>query len=437
MCLLVVGPRDVAAFAPVSVSTEGDPVHTIPEHRASAALASSDPAVLYNLWWRNTVRIGPLAIALLAVSAHAVEAPKVGQPAPEILLDLLLPERPATDATLHALAGKGVVLDFWATWCGPCVASIPHLNELAAKFKDRPVVFLSVTDEQRPVIEEFLKKRPIQGWVGIANGAKLSKSYGVEGIPDTFLIDAAGKVAANLYPEELKPEMIEDLLAGRPVKAPPRMSFDFSVKRSDESGGPAPLADLIIRPSSTANTGMSSGKGKLVMKGGEVAWFFSAVFETPQTRVVGEALNDHTHYDLSISLPGSSESSFHAVARELLCAAFKLKAERETRDADVLVLTAPNGKLVGIAESDGYGGSSWNSSNRKIQMTNCGMEQLASAMESAIGKPVIDETRIGTRYDFTLNYDHPEGMLEAVRKLGLQVETTRRPIEFLVVSPAR
>jgi uncharacterized protein (TIGR03435 family) len=378
-----------------------------------------------------------LAVALVAVSAAAFAGVKVGEPAPDLRLDLLLPDRPAADATLQALAGKAVVLEFWATWCGPCVAAIPHLNDLATKFNGRPVVFLSVTDEARPVVEEFLKKRPIQGWVGIAKTSKLSESYGVEGIPATFLIDAAGKLAAELYPEQLNAAVIEDLLAGRPVKAPPGMSFDFSVKRPDDSAGPAPLLDMIIRPASTSATGMSSGKGKLVMKGGELTWFLSYVYQMPRSRVVGEGLSDHTRYDLSLSLPGASPAAFNALARELLCAAFKVKAGSETRDTDVWVLTAPNGKPAGLAESDGYGGSSWNSGNGKIRMTNCNMADLARAMESAVNKPVVDETGVAARYNIELTYDSPGGLPEAIRKLGLRMEPARRPIEFLVVTPAR
>jgi hypothetical protein len=61
---------------------------------------------------RNAVSVRALLLALLAVSAHGFERPKVGQPAPEITLDLLLPDRPVADATLPALAGKAVVLEF-------------------------------------------------------------------------------------------------------------------------------------------------------------------------------------------------------------------------------------------------------------------------------------------------------------------------------------
>ena len=116
------------------------------------------------------------ALAALLCLAFAVTANvKVGQPAPEILLDQLLPDQPVANASLRALKGKAVVLVFWATWCGPCVAAIPHLNELAVQYKDKPIVFLAITPEDRSEIEPFLKKRPIEGWVGIAKAARRCK----------------------------------------------------------------------------------------------------------------------------------------------------------------------------------------------------------------------------------------------------------------------
>jgi uncharacterized protein (TIGR03435 family) len=380
------------------------------------------------------MRVHSLWAALLAAVSCAAAGVQPGDPAPEITLDVLLPERPVADATLQALAGKAVVLEFWATWCGPCVAAIPHLDELAARFVGRPVVFLSVTDEDRALVEGFLRTRPIQGWVGIAKDLKAS--YGVEGIPDTFLIDPHGRIAANLFPDVLKFEMIEDLMAGRPVHAPRRPSFDSMVVRSGEAGGPAPLADILIRPSTTGLPAMATGKGKLAIQGGQLPWIVSAVYQAPATRVRVEALDDHTRYDLSINLPGTAAAEFGSLARSLLDAAFHVRTVRETRDTAILVITAPHGKPSGMTESESPG-RSWMTGNGKLQMTNGGMVELAQATESVVGKPVLDETGVGGRYDLTLNYRNPDGLLAAIRELGLSVEPARRPIEFLVVLPAR
>jgi uncharacterized protein (TIGR03435 family) len=65
--------------------------------------------------------------------------------------------------------------------------------------------------------------------------------------------------------------------------------------------------------------------------------------------------------------------------------------------------------------------------------------QLAGALEGSVGKPVVDETALGRKYDLRLSYDStaPEGLLEAVREIGLRVEPARRPVEFLVVTKAQ
>jgi thiol-disulfide isomerase/thioredoxin len=142
-------------------------------------------------------------------------APKVGDRAPEIHLEKLLPEQPVANASFEKFAGKTVVLEMWATWCGPCVAAIPHLNELAEKFKDQPVVFLSVTDEEPEVAEYFLKKHPISGLIGIAHGHSPYSDYGLVGIPGTFLIDSHGRIAGLLNPTLLTAPMIEAVMNHR------------------------------------------------------------------------------------------------------------------------------------------------------------------------------------------------------------------------------
>src|SRR5712692_5337033 len=115
--------------------------------------------------------------ALLLASPQLFCAVKVGDPAPAIELDVLLPNQPVANATLSALAGKAVVLEFWATWCGPCYFAIPHLNQLAKEFERQPVQFLSITDEEQPLVEGFLQKRPINGWIGLDYKGALRKAY--------------------------------------------------------------------------------------------------------------------------------------------------------------------------------------------------------------------------------------------------------------------
>lgn len=142
---------------------------------------------------------------------------KAGTPAPPLGLEQVLQAPDGTKVSWESLRGKAVVLEFWATWCGPCVAAIPHLNELAQKFADRPVQFIAITAERPDVVARFVKKKPIRGWIGLDTDESMYRDYGVEGIPLTILVDAQGRLAGFTYPTGLTEQVLTDLLAGRAV----------------------------------------------------------------------------------------------------------------------------------------------------------------------------------------------------------------------------
>src|SRR5262249_33930918 len=79
------------------------------------------------------------ALATLAFMAETArgeaQGPQIGDNPPQLGLETILQAPAGTEATWASLKGKVVVLEFWATWCGPCIAAIPHLNEMADQFK--------------------------------------------------------------------------------------------------------------------------------------------------------------------------------------------------------------------------------------------------------------------------------------------------------------
>ena len=92
--------------------------------------------------------------------------------------------------------GKVVLLDFWATWCGPCVAALPQMVKLFEKYSNNQnVVFQSVdVDESEQTIKEFLSKKNYSFNILLANGTDVQKDYEVTGIPTLFIIDKKGKI---------------------------------------------------------------------------------------------------------------------------------------------------------------------------------------------------------------------------------------------------
>jgi thiol-disulfide isomerase/thioredoxin len=142
---------------------------------------------------------------------------KVGMPAPALSLTKVLQAPAGTKASWDALRGKAVVLEFWATWCVPCVAAFPHINGLAEKYKDKPIQFIAITTETEPIVTKFLKKKHLSTWVGLDTEKTVNAAYGINAIPVTVLVDAQGKLAGFTYPTEVTEKVLDDLIAGRPV----------------------------------------------------------------------------------------------------------------------------------------------------------------------------------------------------------------------------
>lgn len=158
---------------------------------------------------------GPEDFAEAAGGGPGGEHPSVGSAAP----DFELPTLDGGMARLSDLKGSVVVLDFWATWCKPCLMALPGVIEVTSELADQGVVFWAVNQrESEGSINKLLTEK---GWtmpVALDADGAVGSAYGVQGIPHTAIIDKAGVVRhvhsgfAPGMDEQLKKE-IEALLA--------------------------------------------------------------------------------------------------------------------------------------------------------------------------------------------------------------------------------
>ncbi len=207
-----------------------------------------------------------LACAPFIVSAGETTAPKPGEPPPPFGLESTLQAPRGAQPSWKALKGKVVVLEFWATWCGPCIAAIPHLNELADKFKDEPVQFIAITDQDETVVRPFLRKKPMHAWIGFGHRQVDVQRFRDQGHPAHGGGDQNGIIAAITYPTYLAEQQLKYLLAGKQMTLAQRGTegglFPGQVpaisKRERE-----PLFQVIIRPSTGGPMTSSSSQGGL------------------------------------------------------------------------------------------------------------------------------------------------------------------------------
>ncbi len=119
-------------------------------------------------------------------------SPLLGKAAPDFTLDQL----EGGPFILGKERGHLVILDFWATWCGPCIASLPELQKTAASFDPSQVKFIGVNQgEPAAQVKKFLQQRNWKLRVALDTEQTVGAKYGVEGIPHTVLIGPDGKIA--------------------------------------------------------------------------------------------------------------------------------------------------------------------------------------------------------------------------------------------------
>ena len=118
--------------------------------------------------------------------------------------------------------GKAIyVVEFWATWCGPCRVSIPHLSALQKQLKDKGVVFVGVSNEDPATVKPFVTKMGAQMDYTVACDDALQTSsgymgaYGVNTIPTAFIVGKDGRVLWLGHPMAGLDKALEDLLAGK------------------------------------------------------------------------------------------------------------------------------------------------------------------------------------------------------------------------------
>lgn len=155
-----------------------------------------------------------------AAQAKAARDAIIGQPAPP--LHFLWSTREGLK-TLADLKGKVVVLDFWATWCGPCVASFPQVRELTAHYQGADVVVLGVTSIQGSIMglgtaridtrndparemalmKDYIKARDITWTVVFSEEPVFNEAYGVSGIPHMAIVAPDGTLRhSGMHPAE-------------------------------------------------------------------------------------------------------------------------------------------------------------------------------------------------------------------------------------------
>ncbi len=164
-----------------------------------------------------------------------VNGAKVGAPLPSHDLQYLS----ATPITENKL----VLIDFWATWCVPCLQAIPKLNTLHAKYEKHGLAVIGVSQEKKEVVSKLMSKlpEPIQYAHAVEGSPSLHRALRIKALPYAIFVDQTGKIVWRGEPEKITDKLILNLLE----KQGNSMPLKSAVRENDQ----------LVRSAKTITTG--------------------------------------------------------------------------------------------------------------------------------------------------------------------------------------
>jgi uncharacterized protein (TIGR03435 family) len=374
---------------------------------------------------------------------------KVGQNIPGIQLTTILntTEKPVS---LASLKGKVVWLEFWATWCSPCVEAMLNLQALQKQFAGKLQV-IAISTEKEKRIRQFILNKPSSLWFDVDTADKFRESFPYHTIPHSVLIDKNGNVVAITAPGNINAEVIDDVIAGKPI--------DLPLKEDDMNADPTETyfhaADTVksrflVQPGIKGVSSMyRSYSTDSVFKNRRITMMnlsLEAVYRIaynnlPYGRTIDLTPKENikqnkTNYCIDIIVPKGPEKQLTDELKKELETRFDLKASVEKRLKKVYILKIADTAKIKLLKQSTDNEETFGASHGAFSGQGIKLSKIADYLESfgLVNMPVVDETGLNTKYDISFDYQpEKEGsLMEAINSLGLKLETGEHEIDMLV-----
>gem|GEM_PF-362455 len=397
-------------------------------------------------------RNGVLAIFLLIALSVSSQGLTIGNRIPTMNFENLIV--PGTSNTIirnvstDDYKGKLLLFDFWATWCGACITSMPKLEALSKKFAGKLQVF-AITNESVDRIQRFVKNRPTSLTIVVDSTETFRELFPYRTIPHIILIDKNGIIRAITHSDEITEQIIADVLQDKTVS--------LSVKRDNTEFKYEDdffKADSTTRESFNLQPGIEGvgsfskigngvfAKRRISLHNVTVERLFTAAYQKSYFRTINlldsadyDYDNPKNRYCLDVIVPNNNGIDLYLYMQKKLPRYFPADARLEKRKTEVYVLkrTSDTVKFTPSTESNDY----YSSNSNHFTGKGVRVASIAEFIEDfgITGTPVLDETGVEGRYDIHMEFE-PEkkgSFREALRKIGLSLEKVEREIEMLVI----
>jgi thiol-disulfide isomerase/thioredoxin len=332
--------------------------------------------------------------------------PEKGTPAPPLDSMQLLQAPPGTRADWTSLKGKVVVLEFWATWCAPCVASIPHLNQLVESLDPARFQFISIDDEDPKIVQAFLARKHMDGWVGVDTSGGVFARYGVKSRPTTIIVNGNGRIVAVTEIDSVNAADLRAVADGRGVTFKPAMEITLSSGASVTDATTHPLFAVSFSkaaPDAKFSTVRHPPTGTDIL-GADADYLFTEVFSPVTNRLVLTCTLPDGRYDLRTDFTDVPDSVISSVVQEAILSGLHLQVQSKTLTKNAYILRATDASKKLLSPSASAGRQIRGYFNGSLRIMNGTMDDLAYELATALENPVVNETGLVGNFDVQLKF---------------------------------
>jgi thiol-disulfide isomerase/thioredoxin len=383
-----------------------------------------------------------VVVTFLLGTASLWAHPEKGTPAPPLDSLKLLQAPQGAKADWASLKGKVVVLEFWATWCSPCVASLPHLNQLVESLDPQKFQFISIDDEDLNAVETFLTRKKTSGWIGLDTSGGVFAWYGVKSRPTTVIIDGSGKIVAVTEIDSVSAADLQAVAAGKNIAFKPASEITESSAPSSPDASERPLFAVSVTqavPGAKASQVNHPPTGTDSLAA-DANTLITNVFNPFENRYVLKGTLPDGRYNLRMNLGDMPQTATTPVMQQAVLAALHLQIRPKTitRRAYILRATDASRNLLSPSASThavkrGY----WHGI---YVLMNGTMDDLAYVLATGLENPVINETGINGTYDarFTVTGADVDSLNAVLKKtMGLELVPGNQEMSITVLEVSR
>lgn len=289
-------------------------------------------------------------ISVNAQESIISESIQLGTAVPDFDIHILTNEG-TTKQSIKDFRGKVVILEFWATYCGPCIPAMEHLNKIQQKLHNELVV-ISITDEDRAKVVSFLNKRPTTSLVALDHDKKLNSLFYHQFMPHTILIDPNGVLKAITSPDEITEEVIYLAKSGAEIVLKTKAEF----ATQEQALSPVVVDDksfykVAISPSKEGTQSQINKKSETEYDfvNCTVPMMYQILYQTSQTSPNEKAclevteqtkylLQENHQYCFSLKVPDQMKNRLGEIGMRHLEEVFAVKPQFEARTRKVYAL---------------------------------------------------------------------------------------------------